>query len=101
VTSKSRSPALPDLPTTVEAGYPDVAGDNWQGIVVPVGTPKQIIAFLHREIVDITALPDIRERLAVLGFEPVASTPQNFVQHAKVEFAKWAKVIHASHIKAQ
>jgi tripartite-type tricarboxylate transporter receptor subunit TctC len=67
----------------------------------PVGTPKQIIAFLHREIVDITALPDIRERLAVLGFDPVASTPQEFVQHAKVEFAKWAKVIHASHIKAQ
>ncbi len=60
-----------------------------------------MIAFLHREIVDIMALPDIRERLAGLGFEPVASTPQEFVQHAKVELAKWAKVIHASHIKAQ
>jgi tripartite-type tricarboxylate transporter receptor subunit TctC len=101
VTSKTRSQALPDLPTTAEAGYPDVAGDNWQGIVVPAGTPKEIIAFLHREIVEIMVLPEIRERLAVLGFEPVASTPEEFAQHAKVEFAKWAKVIQASNIKAQ
>jgi tripartite-type tricarboxylate transporter receptor subunit TctC len=101
VTSKTRSQALPDLPTTAEVGYPAVAGDNWQGIVVPAGTPKEIIAFIHREIVSILALPDIRERLAVLGFEPVASTPEEFAELAKVEFAKWAKVIRASNIKAQ
>jgi tripartite-type tricarboxylate transporter receptor subunit TctC len=101
VTSKTRSQALPDLPTTAEVGYPAVAGDNWQGIVVPAGTLKEIIAFIHREIVSILALPDIRERLAVLGFEPVASTPEEFAELAKVEFAKWAKVIRASNIKAQ
>ena len=94
-------PALPNVPTTAEVGYPDIAGDNWQGIVVPTGTPKPIIAFLHREIVRTMALPDVRERLDVLGFEPVASTPDEFVQHAKLEFAKWAKVIHTSNIKAQ
>jgi tripartite-type tricarboxylate transporter receptor subunit TctC len=88
VTSKTRSQALPDLPTTAEVGYPAVAGDNWQGIVVPAGTPKEIIAFIHREIVSILALPDIKERLAVLGFEPVASTPEEFAELAKVEFAK-------------
>ncbi len=101
VTSKARSQALPNLPTTAEAGYPDVAGDNWQGIVVPAGTPKTIVEFLHGEIVKIMALADIKERLAVLGFEPVASTPAEFVQHAKAEFAKWAKVIQASGIKVQ
>jgi tripartite-type tricarboxylate transporter receptor subunit TctC len=68
---------------------------------LPAGTPKEIIAFIHREIVSILALPDIRERLAVLGFEPVASTPEEFAELAKVEFAKWAKVIRASNIKAQ
>ena len=99
VTSKKRSQALPDLPTTAEAGYPDIAGDNWQGLIVPAGTPKDIIALLHREIVTIMALPDIREHLAVLGFEPVASTPEEFAEHAKLEFAKWAKVIRASNIK--
>jgi tripartite-type tricarboxylate transporter receptor subunit TctC len=101
VTSKARSQALPDLSTTAELGYPDIAGDNWQGIVVPAGTPKEIIAFLHREIVAVMALPDIKQRLAVLGFEPVASTPEEFVRHARVEFATWAKVIRASNIKAQ
>jgi len=100
VTSKTRSQALPNLPTTPELGYPDVTGDNWQGLVVPAGTPKQIIAFLHDEIVKIVALPDIRERLAVLGFEPVASSPEEFAEHVKVEFMKWAKVIKASNIKA-
>jgi tripartite-type tricarboxylate transporter receptor subunit TctC len=101
VTSKARSQALPEVPTTAEAGYPDIAGDNWQGLVVPAGTPKEIIAFLHRETVAIMKLPDILERLAVLGFEPVASTPEEFAEHCRLEFAKWAKVIQASNIKAQ
>src|SRR5262245_22164598 len=90
VTSKARSQALPDLPTTAEAGYPDIVGDNWQGVVVPVGTPKDIIAFLHRDIVRVMKLADVRERLAMLGFEPVANTPDEFARHAKVEFAQWA-----------
>ena len=74
---------------------------TWQGLVVPAGTPKQIIAFLHGETVKIVALPDIREQLAVLGFEPIASTPEEFAQHVKAEFMKWAKVIKASNIKAE
>ena len=101
VTSKARSQALPDVPTTAEAGYPGVAGDNWQGVVVPAGTPKEIVAFLHREIVKIIALPDVKERLAVLGFEPVANSPEEFARLAKREFASWAEVIRASNIKAQ
>jgi tripartite-type tricarboxylate transporter receptor subunit TctC len=101
VTSKARSQALPEVPTTAEAGYPGVAGDNWQGVVVPAGTPKDIIAFLHREIVRIIALADVKERLAVLGFEPVANTPDEFARLAKSEFGSWAEVIRASNIKAQ
>jgi len=101
VTSQARSQALPNVPTTAEEGYPDVAGDNWQGIIVPAGTPTEIVAFLHGEIVRIMTLPDIKERLAVLGFEAVASTPAEFVAHCKAEFTKWAKVIKASNIKAQ
>ena len=86
VTSKSRSQALPDVPTMAEAGYPEIAGDNWQGVVVPTGTPTDIVAFLHREIVKIIALADVKERLAVLGFEPVAGTPAEFAQRARAEF---------------
>jgi tripartite-type tricarboxylate transporter receptor subunit TctC len=101
VTSKARSQALPDVPTTAEAGYPGIAGDNWQGVVVPAGTPKDIIAFLHREIVRIIALADVKERLAVLGFEPVANTPEEFARLVKREFGSWAEVIRASNIKAR
>jgi tripartite-type tricarboxylate transporter receptor subunit TctC len=101
VTSATRSQSLPDVPTTTEAGYPAVAGDNWQGIVVPAGTPKDVIAFLNREIAEIVALPDIKGRLAVLGFESVGSTPEEFTRHAKAEFEKWAKVIRDSNIKSE
>ena len=101
VTSKARSSALPDVPTTAEAGYPAVAGDNWQGVVVPAGTPKEVIGFLHRELVAIMQLPEVRERLAALGFEPVAGTPEEFARHARTEFDKWAQVIKDSNIKAQ
>ena len=101
VTSKERSGALPDVPTTAEAGYPAVAGDNWQGIVVPAGTPAQVIAFVHRELVAIMKLPEVKDRLAALGFEPVASTPEEFARHTRTEFEKWAKVIKDSNIKAK
>jgi tripartite-type tricarboxylate transporter receptor subunit TctC len=101
VTSKERSGALPDVPTTAEAGYPAIVGDNWQGIVVPAGTPKEVIAFLYRELVAIMKLPEVRERLATLGFEPVASTPEEFARHARAEFERWAQVIKDSNIKAQ
>jgi tripartite-type tricarboxylate transporter receptor subunit TctC len=101
VTSKARSRSLPDVPTMAEAGFPGIAGDNWQGVVVPAGTPREVIGFLHHQIVAILALADVKERLAVLGFEPVATTPAEFARQARNEFDAWAEVIRASGIKAQ
>jgi tripartite-type tricarboxylate transporter receptor subunit TctC len=101
VTSKKRSQILPDVPTIAEAGYPDIEGDSWVGVLVPAGTPKDIIALLHREIVNILALPDIKERLATLGYDPVASTPEEFATRIRGEIAMWAKVIRAANIKPQ
>jgi len=101
VTSKTRSKALPDVPTMAEAGYPDVIGDSWVGVLVPAGTPKDIVATLHREIVRIIAQPDMQERLATLGYEPVAGTPKQFAEDIKREIATWTKVIRAASIKTQ
>ena len=101
VTSKTRSQSLPDVPTMTEAGYPDIAGDTWVGVLVPAGTPKEIITLLHREIGKIIALPDMKERLATLGFEPVVSTPEEFAKQIRVEIETWGKVIRAANIKAQ
>ena len=101
VTSKTRSQLFPDVPTTAEAGYPAIQGDSWVGVLVPAGTPNEIIGALHREIVRIIALPDVRERLPVLGFEVVGSTPEEFASRIKVEIETWGHVIRAAGIKAE
>jgi tripartite-type tricarboxylate transporter receptor subunit TctC len=101
LTGKTRAKALPEVPTMTEAGYPDIEGEAWFAVIVPAGTPKEIITLLHREIVDIIALPDMREKLAALGFEPVGNTPEECAAQFRTEIAKWAKVIRAAGIKAQ
>jgi tripartite-type tricarboxylate transporter receptor subunit TctC len=101
VTSKTRSQSMPDVPTMTEAGHPDIQGDSWVGMLVPAGTPKDIIALLHRETARIIALPDIKDRLATLGFEPVVSTPEEFGRQISAEIELWGKVIRAANIKAQ
>ena len=101
VTGAQRSPALPDVPTLAEAGAPGQESDIILGVLVPVGTPRGVIDRLHREIVRIVALPDVRERLSALGFEPIASTPEEFADRIRWEIDKWAKVIRAANIKAQ
>jgi len=101
ITSKTRSQILPDVPTMTEAGYPEIEGDSWVGVLVPAGTSKDIISLLHREIVRIIALPDMKARLGELGYDPIASTPEEFATRIKVEIENWAKVIRAANIKAE
>ena len=101
VTGAGRSPALPDVPTLAEAGAPGQESEIILGVLVPAGTPQDVIDRLHREIVRIVALPDVRERLSALGFEPIASTPGEFADRIRWEIDKWAKVIRAANIKAQ
>jgi tripartite-type tricarboxylate transporter receptor subunit TctC len=101
ITSKRRSQILPDVPTMTEAGYPEIEGDTWVGVLVPAGTSKDIINFLNREVVKIIAMPDMEGRLAELGYDPVASTPEEFAVRIKAEIETWAKVIRAAHIKVE
>jgi len=101
VTSKTRSQLFPDIPTTAEAGYPQIEGDSWVGLLAPAGTPNEIIGALQREIVAILALPDVKERLPALGFEVVASTPKEFARRIKVETEIWGKVIRSANIKPE
>jgi tripartite-type tricarboxylate transporter receptor subunit TctC len=65
------------------------------------GTPRAFVERLHHEIVKVVAMPDVRERLTALGFEPIVSTPQEFADRIKSEIAKWAEVIRVAGIKAQ
>jgi tripartite-type tricarboxylate transporter receptor subunit TctC len=101
VSSKRRSPALPDVPTMTESGYPEVVGESWFAAVVPAGTPREIVLQLNREIARAIAQPDMQERLAALGYEPVASTPEDAAARFQAEMAKWGRVISHAGIKAQ
>lgn len=100
VTSKTRSQALPDVPSMAEAGFPEIEGEGWFAFIVPAGTPKEIIALLRREIVKIIALHDIKEKMATLGFEAVGNTPDEASAQFRTESVKWAKVIREAGIKA-
>ena len=100
VTSPTRSPALPDVPTMAEAGYPEIEGEGWFAFIVPAGTPKDVIDLLHREIVKAMALPDIQEKMEALGFLAVDTTPEQAAALFRAESAKWSKVIREAGIKA-
>jgi tripartite-type tricarboxylate transporter receptor subunit TctC len=69
--------------------------------VLIAGTPKEVITLLNQEVIKIVTLPDIKERMAVLGFEPVANTPGESAFQIRAEIAKWAKIIRAANIKAE
>jgi len=101
VTTPKRSPALPDVPTMAEAGLRDQESDTMQGVLVPAGTPQPIIALLHREIAQAMAEPQAAQKLETLGFEAVASTPEEFSTRIRADIPKWAKVIETAHIKAE
>jgi tripartite-type tricarboxylate transporter receptor subunit TctC len=101
VTGDKRSQIMPDVPTMAEAGYPQIVGESWVGVLAPAGTPKDIITLLQREIARIIAQPDMKSRLAELGYDPVASTPEQFGARIKTEIGTWAQVIRAAHIKPE
>ncbi len=100
VTSNMRTETLPRVPTMAESGYPDIAGDSFVGFVVPAGTPKDVIALLNREIVRSLRTSEMKERMAMLGNDVVASSPEEFGQRIKAELSIWAKVIKAANIRA-
>jgi len=97
--TRQRSPLLPDLVTTAEAGYPSVLADNWYGVVVAVATPKDVQARLHALIVKAIQSPDSRERLMTMGANPVGSSPQEFLAFWRAEYAHWGKIIKTAGIK--
>ena len=101
VTSETRSPALPEVPTMAEAGLPGVEVSPWQGILAPAGTPREVVDKLSAEIARHLAMPDIVAKLAGQGVTPFASTPDQFAALLKADMAKYAKVIKVANIKLE
>jgi tripartite-type tricarboxylate transporter receptor subunit TctC len=101
VTSARRSAALPDVPTIAESGVAGFASSSWQGFFVPARTPRDIVDLIQRETAKVLQAPDVRARLAVLSYEPVGSTPQEFAAYYGSELARFAGVVKQAHIPPQ
>jgi len=101
VTSSKRVKTLPDVPTLVEAGVPGYEIGSWQAIFAPAGTPKPIVQKLNTSIVGVLKMPDVQERLAGLGMDTVAGTPDELGQFQKAEVVKWSKIVKEANIKPE
>jgi tripartite-type tricarboxylate transporter receptor subunit TctC len=100
VTGAKRTPLMPDYPTVAESGVPGFALDNWWGILVPAGTPKERVGLIHTELVKIMQSADAKSRFANLGVEAIHSTPGEFDAYIRSEYTKLAKVIKDAGAKA-
>jgi tripartite-type tricarboxylate transporter receptor subunit TctC len=101
IAATKRSPTIPDVPTIAEAGVPGQEADTLTGFVMPARTPPAIVAKLNAEMIKIGALPEIRERLEKIGFNPVLNTPAEFGARIKTEMERWGKVVKAANLKIE
>lgn len=100
VTTASRVPTLPNVPTMAESGVPGFDAVSWIGALVPAGTPKEIIKKINTDMVAVLNMPDVKEKLAASGAELKPSTPEELAEHIRKEIDKWGKAVKASGAQA-
>lgn len=96
-----RSPALPDVPTMKELGHPALMSSTWFALLAPKGTPTPILDTLNKDLNEVLAKPEVRQRLAALGASPLVGTREQLRAHLAAETAKWAKIIREADIRLQ
>jgi len=101
IVGPTRSPRLPDVPTTKEAGFPKIDSQFWLGVVAPAGTPPEIIARLNAAFREALAAPEVKERLANLGADIKIGTPEEFREMLAKELALWTQVVKDANIKVE
>jgi tripartite-type tricarboxylate transporter receptor subunit TctC len=99
VTGKSRSELLPDVPTMIEQGFPEIQGDTWVGIMAPKNTPENIVTAINREITEFLGQPAARRRLAEVGFDVVNKGPAEFARLLNEEIVFWRTVVEETGVK--
>jgi len=101
IAATERAAQVPDVPTFAEQGVNGQEADTLTGIVAPAGTPKEIVELLAREVAKSVARPDVREKLATLGFKPVANTPEEWAARIRLEIDKWGKVVRDANLRIE
>jgi tripartite-type tricarboxylate transporter receptor subunit TctC len=99
ITTLKRTEVLPEVPTIAESGFPGFEATTWHALVVPAGTPKDVVAALHRATVATVNDPAVRKALTDLGIDVVGGTPEELRAYLKSEIPKWAEVVKASGAK--
>ena len=99
VTSATRSPALPTIPTIAESGLPGFEASSWFALLAPAGLPKDVQARINAETARVLALPDVRDKLTQLGLDVAPGSPEALASHIQSETIKWAKVVKDSGAK--
>jgi tripartite-type tricarboxylate transporter receptor subunit TctC len=101
IASPQRSPQLPDVPTVAESGMAGFDVTSWYGIVVRAGTPPAIVKKLHADMAEALASPDVKEKLAGLGLDPLGNSPDDFQRMIAAESRKWSDIVRKADIKPQ
>ncbi len=101
VTGGKRSASLPEVPTMAEAGVPGYEHVLWNAVLVPAATPREVIRRLDSELVKVVSTPDLRERFAALGVEPVSKTAEQMAAYLKSEIEKYGKIVRAIGLKIE
>jgi tripartite-type tricarboxylate transporter receptor subunit TctC len=96
VTSRERSPALPNVPTLAESGLKDFDASAWFGLLAPAGTPREVVTRVQQDVARILATAEMRERFAGQGAAPVPNTSEEFAAFIRSEIEKWSKVVKFS-----
>ena len=99
VTSATRSPAAPNIPTIAESGLPGFEATSWFALMAPAGMPKDVLARINAETIRVMSLPDVKEKLATLGLDAAPASPESLASLIQVETVKWAKVVKESGAK--
>ena len=101
VTSLKRTSALPNVPTVAELGFPGFEAVAWHSLVVPAGTPKEIVDTLYRALMDTLNDPQTRKQLTELGIDVMGNTPEEFRAYIKTEGPKWGNIVKAAGVKME
>jgi tripartite-type tricarboxylate transporter receptor subunit TctC len=101
VMDRKRSVSMPDVPTSAEAGMPELLAVNWYALLAPAGTPRAVVERLHAETVKVMSPADVQAKMRALGGEPALATPAETAEFMRGEYERWAKVVRGAGIKAE